>query len=67
VDGEWDISYQEMEELQTKPIRFSLPTISCNGVEFVSVKDASNYFGLSDERIRQKLNSDKFSDYFYLF
>ena len=67
VDGKWDISYQQMEKLQSKPIRFSLTTISCNGVEFISVKDASDYFGLSNERIRQKLNSGKFPEYFYLF
>ena len=64
---EWDISYSEMEKLHQNPIRFTLPTISCNGVGFPSIKDAGEYFGLSDERIRQKINSDRFPEYFYLF
>ena len=65
--SEWDITYDEMETLQEKPIRVQLPTISCNGVLFISVKDAAEYFGLSDERIRQKLNSEDHPSYFYLF
>jgi hypothetical protein len=44
-----------MKEMWEQNIRLDLPTISCEGIEFQSIKDAAKYFNLSDERIRQKL------------
>jgi hypothetical protein len=68
VDGaEWDITYDEMEELWAGDIRFEIPIIECEGREFLSQKDAAEYFGISDERVRQKLKSDKYTDWKYLF
>jgi hypothetical protein len=68
VDGaEWDITYDEMEELWGGDIRFEIPIIECEGREFLSQKDAAEYFGISDERVRQKLKSDKYTDWKYLF
>jgi DNA modification methylase len=63
-----DISYDDMFDEQTySKIQLQLPIIECEGVQFYSIIDASNHFGCSDERIRQKLKSDKHSDYIYLF
>jgi hypothetical protein len=50
-----DITYMNMKEMWEQNIRLDLPTISCEGIEFQSIKDAAKYFNLSDERIRQKL------------
>ena len=66
VDG-WDITYNEMQDLWGNNIRLELPIISCDGKEFYSIIDAANFFGCSDERIRQKLKSDKHTDFIYLF
>jgi len=66
VDG-WDITYEQMQELWGNNIRLELPIISCDGNEFYSIIDAANFFGCSDERIRQKLKSDKHSGFIYLF
>ena len=63
----WDITYEGMQELWGNNIRLELPIISCEGKEFYSIIDAANHFGCSDERIRQKLKSDKHTDYIYLF
>ena len=63
----WDITYEEMQDLWERNITLELPIISCDGKEFYSMIDAANHFGCSDERIRQKLKSDKHSDYIYLF
>lgn len=54
-----NISYMDMKSMWENNIRLDLPTISCEGIEFYSIKDAANYFNLSDERIRQKLKSVK--------
>lgn len=54
-----NISYMDMQSMWDNNIRLDLPTISCEGIEFYSIKDAANYFNLSDERIRQKLKSVK--------
>jgi hypothetical protein len=56
-----------MQDLWGNNIRLELPIISCEGNEFYSIIDAANSFGCSDERIRQKLKSDKHTDYIYLF
>jgi len=66
ADG-WDITYEEMQDLWEKNIRLELPIISCDGKQFYSIIDAANFFGCSDERIRQKLKSEKHTDYIYLF
>jgi len=63
-----NISYNSHEKTLTDiQIRDKIHTISCKGELFYSLKEAGERFGLSDERIRQKVNSDKHSDYFYLF
>jgi DNA modification methylase len=63
-----DISYDDMFDEQTySKIQLQLPIIECEGVQFYSIIDAANHFGCSDERIRQKLKSDKHSTFIYLF
>jgi DNA modification methylase len=66
TDG-WDITYEEMQDLWDNNIRLELPIISCDGKQFYSIIDAATFFGCSDERIRQKLKSDKHTDFIYLF
>jgi tRNA1(Val) A37 N6-methylase TrmN6 len=66
ADG-WDITYEQMQDLWENNITLELPIISCDGNEFYSIIDAANHFGCSDERIRQKLKSDKHTDFIYLF
>ena len=66
ADG-WDITYERMQDLWERNITLELPIISCDGKEFYSIIDAANFFGCSDERIRQKLKSEKHTDYIYLF
>ena len=66
ADG-WDITYEGMQDLWERNITLELPIISCDGKEFYSIIDAANHFGCSDERIRQKLKSDKHSTFIYLF
>jgi hypothetical protein len=56
-----------MQDLWERNITLELPIISCDGKEFYSIIDAANHFGCSDERIRQKLKSDKHSGFIYLF
>ncbi len=65
--NEWDITYNEMEELWKYKIVLEYPIISCEGNEFYSLKDAANHFKLSSERIRQKLNDDSHPTYIYLY
>jgi DNA modification methylase len=63
-----DISYDDMFDEQThSKIQLQLPIIECEGVQFYSMIEAANHFGCSDERIRQKLKSDKYSTFIYLF
>ena len=63
---EWDITYQEMQDLWKGDIRLELPMISCDGMEFYSLNEAGEYFNISSERVRQKLNSDKYFNWIYL-
>jgi hypothetical protein len=63
----WDISYDDMEELWGNDIRITLPVIECEGIEFYSMEDAANHFGISKERVRQKVISNRFVDWKYLF
>ena len=64
-----NITYEQMEYLQSisNEIQIKLPTIECEGIQFYTIKDAAEHFGCSDERIRQKLKSDKHTDFIYLF
>lgn len=66
TDG-WDITYKEMEEVWECGIELEKPIINCEGINFYSLKEAGEHFGISSERVRQKLNSDKHSDWIYLF
>jgi tRNA1(Val) A37 N6-methylase TrmN6 len=62
----WDITYEEMYQRWEGNIRLELPVINCEGKEFYSYQDAGDYFGLSDERVRQKIKSDKYKDWISL-
>lgn len=63
---DWDITYDEMLEIWECDIELTKPTIHCGGPNFFSMEEASKYFGVSVERIRQKLKSDKHPDWIYL-
>ena len=65
--NEWDIDYNEMEELWKCGIELEKPIISCEDMVFYSIHQAANHFNLSDERIRQKLKDTSHSDYIYLY
>ena len=62
----WNISYEEMLQLWENNIKLEKPIINCEGIDFYSLKDCANHFGISSERVRQKLNDDKFKDWKYL-
>ena len=55
-----------MINLWDNNIRLEVPIISCDGIEFYSMEDAAQHFSISSERVRQKLKSDKHSDWIYL-
>ena len=63
-----DISYDDMfdEQIHSK-IELELPIIECEGLQFYSLKEAGDHFGCSDERIRQKLKDDRYTNYIYLY
>jgi hypothetical protein len=63
-----DISYDDMfdEQIHSK-IELEIPIIECEGLQFYSLKEAGDHFGCSDERIRQKLKDDRYTDYIYLY
>ena len=58
--------YSDMEELWKMSIELERAVISCEGNEFYSLKEAAEFFGLSSERIRQKLKDKKYLDWKYL-
>ena len=63
-----DITYEDNDKkLEGCNIREQLYTILCEGIEFYSIKEAAEHFGVSDERIRQKLVSDEYNNYIYLY
>ena len=63
-----DVSYEDNDmKLEGCVIREQLTTISCEGLEFYSIKEAAQHFGVSDERIRQKLVNNDNKEYFYLY
>lgn len=62
------ITYEDNDKkLEGCNIREQLHTISCEGKEFYSIKEAAEHFGVSDERIRQKLVNVDNKEYFYLY
>ena len=63
----WDITYQEMMDLWECNIELEKPIISCEWIDFYSLQDCAKHFGISTERVRQKLNDDKFLDWIYLY
>jgi len=60
-------TYEDMEELWGFNIESEKPIINCEGMEFYSLKECGEHFGISSERVRQKLNDDKHSDWIYLY
>jgi DNA modification methylase len=66
VDGV-DITYETMENMWNNKIRIELPIIECEGLQFYSTIDAGKHFGLTGERIRQKVVSDSYPNYFYIY
>ena len=66
VDG-IGITYEEMENMWNNKIRIELPIIECEGLQFYSTIGAGKHFGLTGERIRQKVVSDSYPNYFYIY
>lgn len=69
--SDWNISYKDMEELwnlsdKMGGISIYSETIQCGDKKFISITEAAKEFGVSGERIRQKLKSEKYKDWFYL-
>jgi len=69
--SDWNISYKQMEELwnlsdKMGGISIYSETIQCGDKKFISVNEAAKEFGVSGERIRQKLKSDNYKDWKYL-
>jgi len=62
-----DITYDEMEKMWHNNIRITLPIIECDGLQFYSLSDAAKHFNCSKERIRQKLESNRFLNFFYIY
>lgn len=60
-------TYEDMEELWGFNIEFEKPIINCDGMEFYSLKECGEHFGISSERVRQKLKDTKYSDWIYLY
>ena len=63
----YSYTYEDMEHLWSKEIEWQKCTIECEGKMFYSMKEAAEEFGISAERVRQKLNDDKHSDWIYLY
>lgn len=63
----WDISYQQMLDLWECDIELDKPIINCEGINFYSLQECANHFGISSERVRQKLKDKKHSDWIYLY
>jgi len=64
---DWYISYEEMVNLWGNNIELEKPIISCEWIDFYSLQDCAKHFGISTERVRQKLNDDKFNNWIYLY
>ena len=63
----YDYTYVDMEHLWEIDIQMEKPIISCEGREFYSLSEAGEYFGISSERVRQKIKDIKYSDWIYLY
>lgn len=65
VPENWEhYSYDDIEKMwETIRCDITLPVISCEGINFTSQIEAANYFGISRERVRQKLNDSKYTDW----
>ena len=68
---DWNISYKDMEDLwnlsdKAGGISIFSETIQCGDKKFISVNEAAKEFGVSGERIRQKLKSEKYKDWKHL-
>lgn len=65
---DWDMyRYKDIEKMwDTVDYVEELPVISCSGHKFTSQVEASKFFGLSRERVRQKLNDDRYKDWIRL-
>ena len=63
----YDYTYEDMEHLWGMDIELDKPIINCEGINFYSLQECANHFGISSERVRQKLNDDKFNDWKYLY
>lgn len=59
-------TYTDIESLWNTTYTEELPVISCEGNEFTSHVEASKYFGISRERVRQKLNDNRYTDWIRL-
>ena len=60
-------TYEDMEHLWELDVELEKPIIKCGGIEFYSLKQCAEFFGISSERVRQKLNDDNFNDWIYLY
>jgi hypothetical protein len=63
----WDVTYSEMEDVWKCGLELEKPTIDIEGRLFYSLKEAGEYLNISSERVRQKLNDDKFNRWIYLY
>lgn len=63
----WDVTYSEMEDVWKCGLELEKPTIDIEGRLFYSLKEAGEYLNISSERVRQKLNNDKFNHWIYLY
>jgi len=63
----YNYTYEDMEHLWEMDVELEKPIIKCGGIEFYSLNQAAEHFGISSERVRQKLNDDKFNDWNYLY
>ena len=64
------IEIRDMETYFHSVREFSLPlpktVLVCKGKEYYTIKEAAKELNLSRERVRQKLLSQKYNDFYYL-
>lgn len=59
-------SYSEIESMWNGDYVEDMPVISCEGKTFTSQVEAAKYFKISRERVRQKLNDERYKDWIKL-